>query len=187
MISELQRTIADQARTIAELQSAELQSQRRHCVLVLPRAEIRRHGGRQEQDVRPHRLHHAPRYRATTSKAAPCPLTTCRKALVAMKDELRAKVQAANDLVEAVREALTASTVGAAAVVALLPSVGSFYSRPKDTCSKCGSSDAQAFSLRAGSTKPVCYRGCSIERRVRDQPEPTPILLSQQYIAGERR
>ncbi len=58
MISELQRTIADQARTIAELQSAELQSQRRHCVLVLPRAEIRRHGGRQEQDVRPHRLHH---------------------------------------------------------------------------------------------------------------------------------
>jgi hypothetical protein len=32
---------------------------------------------------------------------------------VAMKDELRAKVQAANDLVEAVREA---STVGAGAV-----------------------------------------------------------------------
>ena len=61
---------------------------------------------------------------------------------------LRAKVQAANDLVEAVRED---STVGAGAVEALLPSVSSFYTRSKDACSKCGSSDAQAFTLPFGT------------------------------------
>ena len=38
-------------------------------------------------------------------------LATCREALVAMKDELRAKVQAANDLVEEVREAAIAGTI----------------------------------------------------------------------------
>lgn len=105
-------------------------------------------------------------------------LATCREALVAMKDELRAKVQAANDLVEEVREAAIA---GAGAVMALLPTVEKFYTRPKHACSKCGTTDAQALTKKGGSTKPTCYRGCNIERkRPRDQPEPTPILLNQQ-------
>jgi hypothetical protein len=104
-------------------------------------------------------------------------LTSCQEALIAMQDELRSKVQAANDLVAEVREA---SVAGAGAVEELLPSVEAFYTRPKDACSKCGSTDAHAFSVRDGFTlkKPVCTRGCGNERS--HQPEPTPFFMNLQ-------
>ncbi len=102
---------------------------------------------------------------------------------MAMKDELRAKVQPANDLVEAVREA---STVGAGAVEALLPSVSSFYTRSKDACSKSGSSDAQAFTLPFGSTQPVFEGSCGYWN-VSHQQEATPFLLNLQEKDAKKR
>ena len=84
------------------------------------------------------------------------------------------------DLVAAVREA---SLGGAAEVAQLLPLVGAFYTRRKDSCSVCGSDDAVAFKVRPGTATVVCSTACSAARRSvssRVNPDPIPFQLSQQ-------
>jgi hypothetical protein len=95
------------------------------------------------------------------------------RALASKTAELRAKIQAANDLVAVVREA---SLGGADAVEALLPAVGQFYTRPKDACSVCKSTDAVAFTVRTAAV--VCSTGCGVKRQLK--VEPTPLLLNKQ-------
>ena len=103
------------------------------------------------------------------------------RALASKTAELRAKIPAANDLVAVVREA---SLGGADAVEALLPAVGQFYTRPKDACSVCKSTDAVAFTVtedrdnRGCCDTVVCSRGCSVRRQLK--VEPTPLLLTKQ-------
>ncbi len=63
----------------------------------------------------------------------------------------------------------------------MLPAVGSFYTRPKDTCSRvrCGSTDAVCHKQdRSGSV--VCSMGCLAKRlKPRVMAEPTPLLFTK--------
>ena len=63
----------------------------------------------------------------------------------------------------------------------MLPAVGSFYTRPKDTCSRvrCGSTDAVCYKQdRSGSV--VCSMGCLAKRlKPRVMAEPTPLLFTK--------
>ncbi len=105
-------------------------------------------------------------------------LAACTEALQAKTAEMHAKVQSANDLVAEVQ---AASLRGAEAVAALLPAVGSFYTRPKDTCSlvRCGSTNAVSYILdKNGSV--VCSMGCLAKRlKPRVMAEPTPLLFTK--------
>ncbi len=89
-------------------------------------------------------------------------LAACKEALEAKTIEMRTKIQHAMDLVAAVREA---SLGGAAEVAQLLPLVGAFYTRRKDSCSVCGSDDAVALKVRPGTATVVCSTACGAARR----------------------
>jgi hypothetical protein len=98
------------------------------------------------------------------------------RALAECKAEMRAQVQFANDLMAEVR---AAALRGAEAVAALLPGVGSFYTRPKDTCSRCHSTDAVKYDDKSRSV--VCSTGCLAKRmKSRVMAEPTPLLMTKQ-------
>jgi hypothetical protein len=73
--------------------------------------------------------------RKSLSPSKKSALAACTEALQAKTAEMHAKIQSANDLVEAVRQA---SIIGREALEKLLPSVGSFYTLPKDSCLVCG-------------------------------------------------
>jgi hypothetical protein len=102
-------------------------------------------------------------------------LAACKEALEAKTIEMRTKLQDAMDLVSTVREATLG---GAANVAALLPSVGTFYTRRKDACSVCGSDNAVAYKLRTGTTSVVCRTACGVVSS-RVKPEPILFQLSQ--------
>jgi hypothetical protein len=105
---------------------------------------------------------------ASTIAVQETALAACQEALAAMQDELKAKVQSANDLVAAVR---AASDAGGGAVERLLPNVGSFYTRTKDACSVCGSSDAFAFTALPVTEKPEwAHRAHSCSHSCRRAP-----------------
>jgi hypothetical protein len=112
-------------------------------------------------------------------------LAACTEALQAKTAEMHAKIQSANDLVAEVR---AASLRGADALETLLPSVGAFYTRPKDSCSECGSTDAVSFTIKRGSVSVVCSKFCGVRTRVgsavvdnglkrRREAELTPLLM----------